>query len=131
MNTFEELKKYWISEVKENCDPDALLGIVANKNDLYNEMQVTKEEGLKLANEIGGIFQMTSAKSGFGINNLFENLGKKYLNPNFDYQEEEKKAEEQYIKRKEEKLNKKSINKNRGVTLTIKRKEKKKGGCCG
>ncbi len=129
-NTFIELKNYWISEVKQNCEPNALLGVVANKSDLYTKQQVSKEEGLKLSDEIGAIFQMTSAKSGVGIDNLFENIGRKYLDPKFDYQAADKIAEEKYKKRKEEeKLKKKNNEKKRGVKLDIK-KEKKKEGCC-
>ena len=129
-NTFIELKNYWISEVKQNCEPNALLGVVANKCDLYTKQQVSKEEGLKLSDEIGAIFQMTSAKSGVGIDNLFENIGRKYLDPKFDYQAADKIAEEKYKKRKEEeKLKKKNNEKKRGVKLDIK-KEKKKEGCC-
>ena len=99
LQSFVELKNFWISEVKQNCESNALFGIIANKNDLYNSQQVSREEGLQLSNEIGGIFQVTSAKSGYGINNLFENLGRKYLNPNFDYQEADKIAEEIYKKK--------------------------------
>ena len=132
-NTFLELKNFWVSEVKQNCEPNALLGVVANKNDLYTSQQVPKEEGLKLADEIGAIFQMTSAKSGYGINNLFENIGKKYLDPNYDYQAADKIAEETYKKKKEEEKKNKKSNPNerkRGVKLDIKKKEQKKEGCC-
>ena len=132
MNTFMELQNYWVSQVKQNCEPNSLLAVVANKNDLYTDQQVPKEEGLKFADEIGAIFQMTSAKSGYGVNNLFENIGKKYLDPNYDYQAADKIAEEKYKKRKEEeKLNKKVNTKKRGVVLDIKKIEKKKKGCCG
>ena len=132
LQSFVELKNFWISEVKQNCESNALFGIIANKNDLYNSQQVSREEGLQLSNEIGGIFQVTSAKSGYGINNLFENLGRKYLNPNFDYQEADKIAEEIYKKKKEEKAKNKIQNKSRGVKLDIKSTNKnKKKGCCG
>ena len=131
MKSFLELKNYWISQVKQNCEPNGLLGVVANKNDLYVNQQVSKEEGLEFADEIGAIFQMTSAKSGYGINNLFENIGEKYLDPNYDYQAADKIAEENFKKRKEEEKNKK-LNKNkRGVKINIQKIEKKKGGCCG
>ena len=98
--SFDELKNYWISQVQEHCNSDVLLGIVANKNDLYINQQVTKEEGLELAEKIGAIYQITSAKSGFGINNLFENIGRKYIDPKFDYQEADRIAEENYNKKK-------------------------------
>ena len=133
LNSFKELKNYWISQVQQNCQPNALLGVVANKNDLYTMQQVDKEEGLKLANEIGAIFQMTSAKSGIGINNLFENIGRKYLDPKFDYQAADKIAEEKYKRRKEkEKQMSKSKNeRKRGVKLGVKKNKEKSRGCCG
>ena len=131
LNSFNELRNYWITQVKENCEPNILFGVVANKNDLYNDQQVPKEEGVKLADEIGAIFQMTSAKSGNGINNLFNNIARKYLDPNYDYQAADKIAEEEYKKRKQEKeKEKKNNDKQRGVKLNV-TKEPKKGGCCG
>jgi len=131
LSSFNELRNYWIKQVKENCEPNILFGVVANKNDLYNDQQVSKEEGIKLADDIGAIFQMTSAKSGNGINNLFSNIARKYLDPNYDYQAADKIAEEEYKKRKQEKQKEKKNNdKQRGVKLNV-TKEQKKGGCCG
>jgi small GTP-binding protein len=132
-NTFEALKNYWISQIKQECDPKSLLGLVANKYDLYNSQQVSKEEGMELANEIGAIFQFTSAKSGEGINSMFKNLGRKYLDPKYDYQEADKIAQENYRKKKEEEeKRKKERNKRRGAKLDIQNNNKaKKGGCCG
>jgi len=128
--SFDELKNYWISQVQEHCNSDVLLGIVANKNDLYINQQVTKEEGLELAEKIGAIYQITSAKSGFGINNLFENIGRKYIDPKFDYQEADRIAEENYNKKKKElEEAKKKKEKRRGVKLDV-QNNKKKEKCC-
>ena len=127
--SFDELKKYWISQVQENCQSDVLLGIVANKNDLYIRQQVTKEEGLELAEKIGAIYQITSAKSGHGINNLFENIGRKYIDPKFDYQEADRIAEENYNKKKKEiEEAKKKKGKRRIVKLDVQTSKKK--ACC-
>ena len=41
--------------------------------------KIPKEEAEKLAKEIGGIFMYTSAKESIGISDLFEALGKKFL----------------------------------------------------
>lgn len=130
LNTFEELKKYWISQVKENCLPNSLLGIIANKNDLYAVQQVSNEDGKKLAEEVGAIFQTTSAKSGIGIDNLFENIGRKYLDPNYDYEAADKIAEEKYKKKRDEEIARRKSIKNRGVKLDIKSNKKKKKKCC-
>ena len=42
-------------------------------------MEVREEEGKKFADENDAIFQLTSAKDGSGINELFEEIGKKFL----------------------------------------------------
>lgn len=132
-NSFIEIKNYWISEVKQNCKENIILGVVSNKNDLYNVQEVPKEEGLKLAEEIGAIFQMTSAKSGYGVNNLFENLARKYLDPNYDYQAADKIAQEEFEKKKQEKEMSKHKIERRGTKLKLNKvnEKRKKGGCCG
>ena len=99
---------------------------------MYDQQQVSTENGMKLANDIGAVFQYTSAKSGVGINSLFENLGRKYLDPTFDYQAADKTAMEKYKKKKEEEKrhkDKKNNNNNRGVKLDFNKNKKK--GCCG
>ena len=59
-----------------------VLALFGNKDDLYSDEEVSYEEGLKLANEINAIYQRTSAKSeSSGIDILFENIGKKLLDP--------------------------------------------------
>ena len=135
LSSFNELKNYWITQVKENCGPNILFCVVANKNDLYSDQQVPKEEGIKLADEIGAIFQTTSAKSGNGINNLFNNIARKYLDPKYDYQAADKIAEEEYKKRKKEhQKEKKNNERQRGIKINIESNEsnkEKKGKCCG
>ena len=129
--SFNELKNFWISEVKQNCDKEALYGVVANKIDLYSFQQVPKEEGMELADEIGGIFQATSAQSGFGIDSLFENIGRKYLDPKYDYKAADKIAQDKYKQKKEEEqIPKKEKEKPRGVKLLDETKKGKKKGCC-
>ena len=39
---------------------------------------------MALAKDLNAIFQLTSAKSGSGINELFTNIGKKILDPKFE-----------------------------------------------
>ena len=57
---------------------------------------------MAFAEEIGAIFQTTSALSDSGINTLFENIGKTYLVPGFDYKATDKRAQEDFLKRKQE-----------------------------
>ena len=83
--SFTAIKDFWYQETKENADYDPILALVANKNDLYQDEQVSSNEGTKYADEINAIFQNTSALSNSGIDKLFENLGKKFIDPSYDY----------------------------------------------
>ena len=128
--SFSELKEYWHGVVKANGDSDAIIAIVANKNDLYDNAQVKNEEGEEFARSIGAIFQSTSAKSDSGITTLFDNVGQKFFNPNFDVAAQNKQAQEEYKKKKTEEMQKKKQPK--GVKLTVEdanKKQKKKKGC--
>ena len=131
--SFEELKKYWYEETKTKSTGKHLLAVVANKIDLYNDQKVSNNEGMAFAEEIGAIFQTTSAQSDSGISTLFDNIGKTYLVPGFDYRATDKKAQEEFLKRKQEEDNKneKKKREKRGMTLESKAaEEKKKKGCC-
>ena len=49
---------------------------------MYQYEEVTNDEGLALAKEINSIYQKTSAKEASGgIDELFKNIGKKFLHP--------------------------------------------------
>ena len=53
---------YWLQYAKENKgDDDYILGLVANKSDLYDEETVTEEEGIKFASDNKIKFAITSA----------------------------------------------------------------------
>ena len=60
-----------------------VLGIAANKSDLFDKEEVDEEEVREFAKEIGAIFRLTSAYNSSGIDELFTALGRKYLDPNF------------------------------------------------
>ena len=128
--TFEEIKSYWYEMVKSHADPEVILAVVANKSDLYDNAAVKNEEGEEFAKSIGAIFQATSAKSDTGITNLFDNIGQKYFNPNFDCTAIDKQQQEEYLKKKSEEKQKKK--KPQGIKLTAEptSTDKKKKGCC-
>ena len=118
--TFESIKNYWYEETKANADGSPIFAVVANKIDLYTNSKVSNSDGKAYADQIGAIFQTTSALSDSGISTLFDNIGKKNLIPGFDYTSGDKKAQEEYMKKKqEEDGNKKSRKKkeNKGVKL--------------
>jgi len=133
--SFEELKDYWYEkQTKLNANGDPIFAVVANKNDLYQSAQVQDDEGRAFAKSINAIFQSTSAKSDYGINSLFENIGKRYFDPNFDSNAEENKEKLEYEKKKTEKAQKKAQpqTQNRGVKLDTSKtnnSQKKKRFC--
>lgn len=67
---FEELKNYWIEEVKRSAPPKIKLFVVGNEVDLVNKIEVPFEEAKKLANQIGVKLFYVSAKTNQGINEL-------------------------------------------------------------
>ena len=71
--TFEEID-HWINTVNEVLEEKPVIGLAGNKKDLYLKEEVNNEEGNEKAKEIGAIFRLTSAKEGFGITDLFEEL---------------------------------------------------------
>ena len=131
--SFNGLKEFWYNETKDNTDSTPIYAVVANKVDLYVEQTVSNNDGQEFADEIGAIFQTTSALSDSGINTLFENIGKKYFMPDFDYKADDQKFQEEYKKKKE--LN--DDNSKKKVTKGVKlqnfdnnEEKNKKKGCC-
>ena len=82
-DTFEQLKEYWIKEIKENAPPDIILALAANKSDKYKDEQVDINEGKELARQLNAIFKSTSALSSKGIDELFLTIGQKFLDPSY------------------------------------------------
>ena len=99
--TFDALQKYWYNEIKNNCK-DPVIALVGNKTDLYDKQTVEPSVAREFADDIGAIFQLTSAKKNEGIPNLFDNIGKKYLQPDYEYDAKDKLAKVKYEKKKED-----------------------------
>ena len=135
-SSFDELINYWIPEVQNTINTkEVIFGLVANKSDLYEIECITSEQGIKLADEINAIFQKTSAKLGLGISLLFENLGRTYLEPGFDYKKEEYIDKENFERKKIEKereqiREKENIKIGNDSNDKDKDNNKKKKGCC-
>ena len=81
--SFEEIKNYWYNQIKECAPENIIIGVAANKSDLFEEEKVSYEEGKKFANEIGAIFRLTSAYKSTGIEELFKAIGCAILDPDF------------------------------------------------
>ena len=77
-DTFEEIKNYWYNNIKNIIDKDTIIGLAGNKSDLYENEQVTKEEGQQYAQEIKAIFKETTATTFESINELINELVQKY-----------------------------------------------------
>ena len=67
IKSYENIKK-WINEIKEEISEKVSIVLIGNKIDNVQERKISKEQGEKLANEIGIKFFETSAKTGEGIN---------------------------------------------------------------
>ena len=78
-STFEGMKRWHESIIKEGIDKKAAIGIFGNKEDLLEQEEVTLEEAKKYSHSIDAVFKRTSAKLNVGIEEGFYELSKKYL----------------------------------------------------
>jgi len=90
------MKNYWYEQVKDIPTENLILAIAGNKCDLYEKRQVENEEGEEFAKSINAIFVETSAKNDSGIDELFENIGYKILDPHFNFYDEKEKKKKKY-----------------------------------
>ena len=112
--SFDEIKEYWYNQIKECAPKNIVIGIAANKCDLYDNEQVSEDEARNFANEIGAVFKLTSASTNQGIEELFKGVGCRVLDPNYsDDSDNSEKKKDSNIK-----LDEKNTDK------------KKKKGCC-
>ena len=80
--SFANMKTCWYNDIKKHGDPDIIIGIAGNKCDLYEYEEVPEKEAREFAKSIDAVFYLTSAHTNTGINELFEDLGTKYLGQN-------------------------------------------------
>ena len=76
-NSFDEIKNYWIKQVKEKSPNNVIIALVANKIDLFENEEVEEKVARDFANNERALFMMTSAKNKEGIDELFENVANK------------------------------------------------------
>jgi Ras-related protein Rab-6A len=114
---------HWVNETKDLKREDAIFVLVGNKIDLNDKRQVSSQEGQNYANEKEFIFFEVSARTGQGIqelfnNNIFPEMVKKFKIVGDD---------DDLYKTNEQKTDNDEMN---GVKLDSTEKKKKKG-CCG
>ena len=74
LQTYENVKN-WISQIREEANPNVIIYLVGNKIDLPKEKRVVNiEDGEKIAEEFEIKFKEASAKSGTNVNEIFEEL---------------------------------------------------------
>ena len=129
--SFDSMKNQWYKELKEHGDPDITIAIAGNKSDLYDDEAVPEQEARDFAKSIGAIFCLTSAQDNKGIEELFRNIGKAFLDPNSKKNKpvtsNQKNNQEPKPKEQEEKENIK-INK-KEVKKKNEERKKKRGFC--
>ena len=78
--SFEELKEEWFSIVRRHFDNMPILFVVGNKNDLVEERKVESEQAELFAKKIGAFYYEVSAKTGSGIEELFNRVAEESYN---------------------------------------------------
>ena len=77
--SFQELE-YWNTKIKEMIGNNCVIGLIGNKQDLYLEEKISKEEGLEFAKSNSFSFTLLSAKESIkSLDYFIEDLVKRYL----------------------------------------------------
>ena len=80
MHSFEEIKNYWLDQVRQIADKDLILGLAGNKNDLIINQKVDDKLAINFAKENNIIFGLTSAaKDKSSIDQLIDSLIVKFI----------------------------------------------------
>jgi small GTP-binding protein len=74
-SSFDNISAKWLIDYTKHVGKNQKYILIGNKNDLENQRGVKKEDGEKLANEIGALkFFETSAKFDVNVNEAFTKL---------------------------------------------------------
>ena len=128
--SFEELKNYWIKQIKESAPENIILAIAANKSDLLDREQVNEDEARNFAKENNALFYETSAKNSIGVNELFIGIGKKFygLDPDLKLKDDNNENERSDSKEQNKMNENNNIKLNKGKINDKDNGNKK--GCC-
>jgi len=101
--TFEDMKEKWYPDLKQYGEKYQVLGVVANKSDMFEEEEVNEDEGRQYAATINAKFFLVSAKTGDGIDAMFKALVQEYLGPDFKKKVKEMKEEKGEVQKLDDK----------------------------
>ena len=106
--SLDSLKETWYPNLLKFGEKYTVLAVVANKSDLYESPELADEkQAREFANEIKGIWMSTSAKTGDGIDKLFDTMVDRYLNPEFNAKVSQEREGKTGVKLKKDDSNKK------------------------
>lgn len=131
-STFEEIKNYWFTQIRESAPEDIVKALVANKYDLFDKEEVDEESARQLAEENNTLFFLTSAKSSIGVKELFCGLVIKIMKWDKNVNLLEINSESDYSSNPDKNDN---IISNRRDTVFLNqtdsnKKQEKRKGCC-
>ena len=113
--------EHWVNETKDLKREDAIFVLIGNKIDLDDKRAVTTKEAEDFATQKGFIFHEVSAKTGDGIEDLFNNKIFPEMARKFNIGNEDEEGGEGATDQE-----------NNGVKLEEDQQNlPKKGGCCG
>ena len=84
-DSLDQLKEIWYPDIKKYGEKYTILAVVGNKSDLYeNDNLADENQAKEFAQSINATFMLTSAKTGDGIEKLFDTLVDKFLSSEFN-----------------------------------------------
>ena len=76
--SYENAIGKWLNDIQKFNNRDLIIGLAGNKCDLYDQEKVNEHEARNLCNQYDIIFGLTSVYNNIGIEELFNNLSKKF-----------------------------------------------------
>ena len=78
-SSFEEIKNYWIKEIEPFCWSETIIAFVGNKYHLYKKEEVDEKDAKEYTKSINALFKLVSIRDVYSVNDLFYEIGKRYL----------------------------------------------------
>ena len=81
--SFDSLKEYWYDAVKKDASENIIFHVAGNKIDLFEDEQVERNDVKEYCDTIDSDYSFISATENTYIDDLFQKIGKKFINPYF------------------------------------------------